>query len=524
MGNSFISFLVRVREFVCPIHRHELAKFLPLAFILFLICFNYSTLKTLKDSMVITTSGAEAIPFIKLWFMLPMAVLFTWFYTFLSNKFSQENVFYILVTGFLAFFALFAYVLHPMRESLQPVESAAWLQSVFPNAKWLVGLYKNWIFSAFYVISELWGSIVMNVLFWGFANEVTKVGESRRFYSVFSIGSNLAAIISGMFVGSFLAIDSKAFNLLSMSQRELMWEETLHMIMSVVIVCGFAVIALFYWLNKNVFTSDSYNDVHTAYKPRKKKERLSLRESFKILSRSKYLLCIAILVVAYNLVINLVEVVWKDQLRALHPDKNQYMSYYAKVTVAMGIISTSTAVVMAKIIGRFGWTTTAMITPVLLVTTSVGFFTFMFFQDGASDYILALTGYSPLAIAVFFGAAQNCVSKAAKYSVFDATKEMAFVPLTHEERIKGKASIDGVGSRLGKSGGSLIHSGLLMMFSTLTLCAPYIAGILMVVICLWIYAVTVLGKKYNEMVGTQIQEEPIVDAPQQPLEPVASST
>ncbi len=130
----------------------------------------------------------------------------------------------------------------------------------------------------------------------------------------------------------------------------------------------------------------------------------------------------------------------------------------------------------------------------------------MFFQDIASDSIIALTGYSPLAIAVFFGAAQNATSKAAKYSVFDATKEMAFVPLTHEERIKGKASIDGVGSRLGKSGGSLIHSGLLMLFSSLSVCAPYIAAILMVVIFLWIYATSTLGKQYYEKIGVTNQE------------------
>lgn len=522
MSKNFISFLVKVRDFVCPIHRHEVSKFLPLALIIFLICFNYSTLKTLKDSMLITASGAEAIPFIKLWFMLPMALLFTWIYTFLSNKFSQENVFYILVTGFLAFFALFAYVLHPMRESLQPIESAAWLKSVFPNAKWLVALYKNWIFSAFYVISELWGSIVLNVLFWGFANEVTKVNESPRFYSVFSIGSNIAAILSGLFAGSFVAIEAEAFNALTFTQKEVMWEDALHVIMSVIIVCGFLMIAIFYWLNKKVFTTPAYADVHTAFVPRKKKQKLSLRESFKILSRSKYLLCIAIMVVAYNLVINLVEVVWKDQLRTLYPDKNQYMSYYSKVTIAMGIISTSTAVIMAKIIGRFGWTTTAMITPILIATTSAGFFTFMFFQDSASDYVLALTGYSPLAIAVFFGAAQNCISKAAKYSVFDATKEMAFVPLTHEERIKGKASIDGVGSRLGKSGGSLIHSGLLMLFSSLAVCAPYIAAVLMIVICLWVYAISVLGKKYNLLVGTKQEVASEAEVPQQ-LETVPST-
>ena len=50
------------------------------------------------------------------------------------------------------------------------------------------------------------------------------------------------------------------------------------------------------------------------------------------------------------------------------------------------------------------------------------------------------------------------LSRGAKYSVFDATKEMSFVPLAPESKIKGKAAIDGVAvARLGKSSGSL-HS------------------------------------------------------------------
>ena len=282
--------------------------------------------------------------------------------------------------------------------------------------------------------------------------------------------------------------------------------------MSVTIVSGFFMIAIFYWMNRKIFSSSTYNDVHTVYKPRGKKKRLSLRESFRILSTSKYLLMIAIMVVAYNLVINLVEVVWKDQLRSLYPDANQLMSYMTKITVAQGIISTFTAILMAKIIKRFGWTTTAMITPVLIVVTSIGFFVFMFFRDSTSDFVMTLTGFTPLAIAVFFGAAQNCTSKAAKYSVFDATKEMAFVPLTHEERLKGKASIDGVGSRLGKSGGALIHSGLLMVFSSLAVSAPYIAAILMIVICLWIYAIGVLGVEYHRLVGRRQEERRAAEA------------
>ena len=132
---------------------------------------------------------------------------------------------------------------------------------------------------------------------------------------------------------------------------------------------------------------------------------------------------------------------------------------------------------------------------------------------------LALTGFAPLTISVFFGFAQNCLSKAAKYSVFDATKEMAFIPLDHDLKLKGKAAIDGVGSRLGKSGGSLIHQGLLMIFGTFTGSAPFVAGILMGVIAIWITATRALGKQFGSLTHTEEEEEklqPAIKAKDQP--------
>jgi AAA family ATP:ADP antiporter len=160
-------------------------------------------------------------------------------------------------------------------------------------------------------------------------------------------------------------------------------------------------------------------------------------------------------------------------------------------------------------IGKFGWTRIALITPAIMLLTSAGFFSFLFFKDSLSD-VVAITGTSSLAIAVFFGAAQVCLSKAAKYSVFDTTKEMAFIPLGHESKLKGKAAIDGVGSRLGKSGGSLIHQGLLMIFSTLSASAPVVAAILMCVIFFWVLATRSLGIQFNELVANREKEVPDV--------------
>jgi AAA family ATP:ADP antiporter len=56
-------------------------KHLLILFQFFLIIFVYHTLKDLKDSLVITASdaGAEVIPFIKIWGMLPAAVAASYF-------------------------------------------------------------------------------------------------------------------------------------------------------------------------------------------------------------------------------------------------------------------------------------------------------------------------------------------------------------------------------------------------------------------------------------------------------------
>lgn len=508
-----------LRSFLWPIHRHEMIKVIPMACMLVFICLNYSILRNLKDTVVVTAqaSGAEVIPFIKVWVMLPMALLTTYFFTKLNYRFSQEKVFFIIISSFLAFYGLFVFVLYPSRELIHPHALAASLQEFLPTGfRGLVAMFEYWSFTLFYVMCELWGTIVLTVLFWGFANEVTKIGESRRFYSVMGIGSNIAAFIAGQ-LGNFLMVDQ--FNP-HLPYGNDAWEQSMVHIVLALIFFGALTMALFWWMNKNVLNEKGYEALHSQVSAKKK---LSLRESFSYLSNSKYLWYIAILVMGYNLVINMVEVIWKDQLRILYPTPKDYVTYTNNLTSLMAIFSTLSALFLARVIARFGWTRTAMATPLIMLVTSLGFFIFFFLQDHLGDAFFAFVGMSPLAIAIFFGSAQNCLSKAAKYSCFDTTKEMVFIPLTHEEKLKGKAAIDGVGSRLAKSGGSIIHQGLLVIFETFTRSAPYVAAVIIGAIVLWMGAVRALGKQFTLLVARQdptalkeISEEE-VEEPEQPL-------
>jgi len=52
-------------------------------------------------------------------------------------------------------------------------------------------------------MAELWGSVVVSVLFWGFANQITTVDEAKQFYPLFGLGANVALIFSGRAVKIF---------------------------------------------------------------------------------------------------------------------------------------------------------------------------------------------------------------------------------------------------------------------------------------------------------------------------------
>lgn len=502
MGQPSETAFGKIRSCVWPIHSHELVKLIPMALMLFFVCFNYSILRNLKDAIVITAeaSGAQAIPFIKMWAMLPAAILSTIIFTQLTNHFSRKSVFHIIVISFLLYFFIFAFWIYPHRDSLHPHGMANFLESVLPKGfKGFISMFRHWTFTCFYVMSELWGSIVLQVLFWSFANEITRIKEAPRFYSVMSIGSNLAASIAGQ-VAASLSWETPHPGLFFSQDA---WQQSLALLILIIIVSGIGFLLSFNWMTKHV--PDSVETIPPEEKVglKKKEKKLSFRASLRVIAQSKYLLCIATLVISYNLVIGLVEVIWKDKLSVLYPNPHQYNAYANNLTSAMGVISTITSILMAGIIARLGWTRTALITPIVMFVTSVAFFACLLAEDGLTPVISALLHTTPLAFAIFLGSVQNCFSKAAKYSLFDATTEMAFIPLSSEHKLKGKAAIHGIGSRLGKSGSSCIHQGLLFIFWSLSASAPYVAAVLLATIGLWIVAVISLGKQFTALVDKE---------------------
>lgn len=64
----------------------------------------------------------------------------------------------------------------------------------------LIAIFRNWTFALFYTLANLWGSVVVSLLFWGFSNDITTVDEAKKYYPLFGLMANVALIFSGQYV------------------------------------------------------------------------------------------------------------------------------------------------------------------------------------------------------------------------------------------------------------------------------------------------------------------------------------
>jgi ATP:ADP antiporter, AAA family len=63
---------------------------------------------------------------------------------------------------------------------------------------------------------------------------------------------------------------------------------------------------------------------------------------------------------------------------------------------------------------------------------------------------------------------------------------MTYIPLSKAAKTQGKAAIDVLGARLGKSAGALAQQLLVVLFGSIISGAPIVASLFYLVIALWI--------------------------------------
>ena len=439
----------------------------------------FTILHATKDTLIVTSkeSGAETIPILKGWFVLFFAFLFMLAYSKLSNHLSKSLLFYTTLTPFILFFALYGFFLYPNRDWLSPHQTADWLTSFLGSERthW-VAVYRYWMDSLFFLMAELWGGVMILLSFWSLANRINNLDEASRFYTLFSAGGHLGVIIAGPLIWHF-------------AHAAIHFKLTIQWLMAIVVCACLLIAAIYWWVDQHVIST------HEEAKKLKDKPgtHLSLVESLKHLLRSPSLGCIALMVIGYSLSVNMIEVVWKTLLKIQYPNPQEYEAFMGLLTSGIGCCSFFLALfVGGNVIRHFGWHTAAQSTPVVLSAATVLFLGFFWGNHSSLTF-----GTGALFLLILLGAIHNIACKSMKYCLFDPTKEMAYIPLDEESKVKGKAAVDVVTSRFGKSGSSWLQAFFIEIAGTGSILSvvPYLTPFILLALIGWIFAISHLHRQ-----------------------------
>lgn len=483
-----------LRRFFWPIHGHEVKKFLPMTLIMFCVLFNYTLLRNLKDALVITASGPEVLPFLKAFVILPFSLIIVASYAKISNLFDREKVFYIVICTFLLTFIAYAAFIHPHADRLHMnPERLNQLKTDYPNFQHLFSVFANWSSTLFYLFAEMWGATVISLMFWQFANATTRISEAKRFYTMFGLLGHFALYAAG-------DLGSRLCHLRGGRDG---WTDYIQYNVIAITISACVAMLCYRWISTRVLTDPKYMDADDIIAmKREKKPKLSLVDTIKYISQSKYLGYILMMVIGYGLAMNLSGILWKKQIQIAYPDPLEYADFMNKFYKWVGIMTICFILFLKGMVERFGWYKSAMFTPLIVLCTVLPFFTFMFFHEELTP-LCSIAGCTAITLAVLIGSVQQIVSKGAKYSLFDPTKEMAYIPLDQELKIKGKAAVDVSGYSFAKASGGYLAGGLLVLTaaSDLMVIAPYLAAVVVVIIVAWIISVKKLSGLYRNLVS-----------------------
>ncbi len=479
-------YFVKLVNLFAENRNYILCKYLPTSIMMTLSAYIYSLLRGVKDSILVPALGAELISFIKFYGVFPSTIIFFICFSKLANLLTRDKLYYTITSFFISFFTLYAFILSPNSELLQP-DLSDWIVE-YPKLKYQIIMMQNWTVSLFYVMSELCGTVLLTLLFWQFANDLYSVKEAKRTYALFGLIGQLGLVAAGLVQREI----STYF--IYHPHDNMAWALTIKWMMVSILFAGLGLMVIYWWMYKNVWPNPALcNRKHNSDK---EKIRLSVIESFKYVFSSRYLWFIMVIVFCYGVGINLIESVWKDQLRIKYATQSSYSAFMGDFHIYFGLIVICAMMFGAYILRTFKWIVAALFTPLGAGFTGVIFFTLIILQDLFGPWLSSFD-ISLLTMSIMVGSLQVILFKAFNYAFVDATKEMAFIPLDRELRTKGKAAVDVIGGRFGKAFGAIMQQLMFQFISpNLSDLTHEIFIAFVITMALWVFSVISLNREF----------------------------
>jgi len=171
--------------------------------------------------------------------VLPISCIFLVLYSYATQRFSRATLFNIVVSTFLALYSGFA-LLYPHHETMHLHGFATQMLENSPaGLAGAIGMVRNWMFTLFYCTSELWGDVVLSLLFWGLANETTSLRDAPLLYPLFGVGANVAQTLAGRILSAFS----------NTTASKLSYAQQVQSCMVMVLCLGLGILAMHHYIN-----------------------------------------------------------------------------------------------------------------------------------------------------------------------------------------------------------------------------------------------------------------------------------
>lgn len=466
----------KIRDSLFPIHgRKEITKFLLLGFMKFFIIFVLTLTRDTKDTLVVTQCGAEAIAFLKVYGVLPAAAAFIAIFAKMSSALSRQSLFYATCIPFFLFFFIFNSTIYPNRHFLEP--SISTIEQQLGMGGVPAKILNHWTSALFFVVSEVYASVSIGILFWKFANDVVSVREAKRFYPLFAYMSSLAPIAAGQYVVRYASQTGD-------------FASSLNRLTIAISMAGIAICCLHHIINIFVERTEDAQNLPAKIDDKKKKKKMNMMDSLRFLSSSHYLGLVTTLVLGYGIMYNFLEISWKSLVKRQYDDPIDYQRFMGNFSSLVGASTLVVILIGSNIIKLLGWRVGAISTPAVMSLLAIPFFACTVVL-GVDDNPTVLNG------AVQIGSVMILMSRACKYGLFDPTLQMSYIPLDEDSKVKGKAAIDVLGSRVGKSGASMVQQGFVFAFGDIISASPAVMVVFYAVSAVWIMGAMKLSVLYN---------------------------